>query len=96
MFAVWPRSAYQGEGELVTFHGRSFCPKCGSHVVHITDEEAEIMLGSFDEGPSDLIPQYELWTPRREKWMQELPWADQFKGDRNDAGGDWRQPVREE
>ena len=83
MFGVWDRAAYEGSGELATYSGRSFCPTCGSRVVHLSDAEAEVMLGSLDEAPTDLIPSYELWTPRRERWMHPLPWADQFQRDRN-------------
>jgi hypothetical protein len=92
MFGVWERSAYEGTGELATFEGRSFCPTCGCRVVHLRDTEAEIMLGSLDDPPTDIVPNYELWTPRREPWLQALPWADQFQKDRTDEGGSWRQP----
>src|SRR5688500_5416855 len=68
-FAVWPRSAYEGRGALATYDGRSFCPKCGSRVVHLRDDEAEIMVGALDEAPGDLMPQYEVWIPRRERWL---------------------------
>jgi hypothetical protein len=81
-FAVWPRSAYQGTGELATHEGRSFCPVCGSRVVHLRSDEAEIMVGAFDNPPIDLVPRYEIWTPRREQWMHALPWAEQHEADR--------------
>lgn len=93
-FAVWPRSAYSGSGELRTFNGRSFCPTCGSRVVSLRDDEAEIMIGSLDAASSDLIPSYELWTPRREGWLHDLPWTDQFEGDLTDEGGNWREARR--
>ncbi|PBC09662.1 aldehyde-activating protein [Mesorhizobium sp. WSM3859] len=93
-FAVWPRSAYQGTGKLGTFKGRSFCPMCGSRVVSLRDDEAEIMVGSLDTAPSDLIPSYELWTPRREGWLHNLPWADQYEADRSDEPRNWRQARR--
>jgi hypothetical protein len=95
IFGVWPRNAYQGTGEVNAHQGRSFCPCCGSRVVSLRDDEAEIMLGSLDDAPGDLIPQYELWVKRRENWLHNLPWADQFAEDRIDEGGDWRQPRRE-
>jgi hypothetical protein len=79
MFAIWPREAFEGKGQLATFDGRSFCPRCGSRTANLTGSEAEIMVGSFDDPPSDLAPQYELWTPRREAWLHTLPWADQFE-----------------
>jgi hypothetical protein len=90
-FAVWPRSAYRGTGELGTYNGRSFCRTCGSRVANLRHDEAEIMIGSLDMAPTELIPSYELWTPRREGWLHNLPWADQFEGDRIDEGGNWRE-----
>lgn len=88
MFGIWRRDAYDGKGEMSIYNGRSFCPKCGSHVVHLSENEAEVMIGSLDQVPSDLAPEYELWTPRREIWLHALPWASQFTGDRDqDLGG---------
>ncbi len=84
-FAVWPRSAYEGTGEFGAFAGRSFCPVCGSRVASLRDDEAEIALGSLDQAPSDLIPSYELWIGRREEWLLNLPWAEQFAHDRQPA-----------
>ncbi len=82
-FAVWPRSAYAGTGELASFTERSFCPKCGSRIGWIADEGVEIALGALDQAPSDLAPDYELWVLRREEWMLSLPWAKQHKQDRD-------------
>jgi hypothetical protein len=81
-FAVWPRQAFSHTGELATFQGRSFCPACGSRVAHLRNDEAEIMVGTLDDGPSDLIPSYELWVGRREPWLLSCAWATQFSGDR--------------
>lgn len=81
-YAIWPRAAFNGEGETASHKGRDFCPACGSRLYSLTDTEAEIMLGTLDEAPTDQVPQYELWTPRREPWLHALPWADQFRGDR--------------
>ncbi len=91
-FAVWPRSAYSASGETSTYHGRSFCPACGSHVASIAGDEAEVSIGTLDDAPGDLAPQYELWVHRREGWLHALPWADQFDRDRNDqaaTGGNY-------
>jgi len=87
-FGVWPRLAYEGSGELTTFGGRSFCPNCGSRVASLRDDEAEIMLGSLDIAPGDFIPGYELWIHRREPWLMDLPWADQFEHDREPPPND--------
>ena len=80
-FGVWERASYEGRGELATFQGRSFCPVCGSRVVLLRQAEAEIMLGTLDEAPTDLIPTYEIWTPRREHWLMGLHWCEQFDRD---------------
>jgi hypothetical protein len=81
-FGVWPRSAYEGTGELRTFEGRSFCPDCGFRVASLRDDEAELMLGALDLVPSDIIPDYELWIGRRETWLMDLQWAEQCQHDR--------------
>lgn len=52
------------------------------------------MVGSLDTVPSELIPEYELWTPRREAWLHNLPWADQFEGDHTNDGSNWREARR--
>ncbi len=77
-----PRRAYAGTGELGTFYGRSFCPKCGSRVVNMSEEEAEIMIGSLNEAPSTLLPRYELWIDPREHWLAPVPGIEQHAHDR--------------
>lgn len=87
-FAVWPASAFQCTDELKTFANRSFCPACGGHIAWLRNDEAEILLGSLDDAPTEIVPEYELWVSRREGWVHALPWADQFEGDRdNSASG---------
>ncbi|MEO0495784.1 MAG: GFA family protein [Pseudomonadota bacterium] len=73
--------------EQVTFDGetrshpdhedRAFCPKCGSSVFAVTGSEVELHLGSYDE-TGIFTPQYELWTKRREPWLQPIAGARQF------------------
>lgn len=82
-FAIWPRDASVWTGELKTYGTRGFCPTCGSRVAYLFDDEAEIMLGTLDDGPSDLVPEYELWIPRREPWLKPIEGAHQFNRDRN-------------
>ena len=55
---------------------------CGGRVTYVSDDEAEVMIGSLDVAPTDLTPQYELWVPRREGWLLPLPAAMQFDRDR--------------
>jgi hypothetical protein len=93
-FAVWPRPAFEMTGRIGTYQGRSFCVNCGSRLFSLRPDEAEIMIGSLEEAPSDLIPTYELWVPRREEWLPEMPWTDLFEKDRTDGPGDWRQASR--
>jgi hypothetical protein len=93
-FAIWPRRALDATGQVATFEGRSFCAICGSRLFSLRPDEAEIMVGALDSAPTDLVPTYEVWVRRREQWLQQMPWADQFEEDRTDAEGDWRQPIR--
>lgn len=81
-YAVWPVSTLEQTGQVNTYGKRSFCVTCGSRVTFVSDDEAEVMLGSLDMVPSDLTPQYELWTGRRENWLHPLPEAQQFDHDR--------------
>ncbi len=85
-FAVWPAEAFESTGAMKTYAERSFCPECGSRLAWLRNDEAEIMLGSLDQAPGDLIPDYELWVWRREDWLGALPWADQYREDRTSAG----------
>ena len=93
-FAIWPRTAFRSAAIVATFKGRSFCPTCGSRVFSLSPGEAEIMVGSLDDAPSGLIPEYELWTPRREAWLHGLPWASQHSGDRVEPASGATVPVR--
>jgi hypothetical protein len=81
-FAIWPRSAFRSSGEFKTWEGRSFCPECGSRLFALGDEEVEVKIGTLDDAPTELTPQYELWVWRREHWLNPLPGARQFRGDR--------------
>lgn len=94
-FAVWPLQAFNSSGAASVFEGRSFCPRCGSRVFSLRNDEAEVMAGSLDAAPGDLVPAYEIWVPRREEWLLKLPWADQYAEDRTSAGGTWREPLSE-
>lgn len=82
-FAVWPLEAFEQQtGYTNSYGGRSFCTTCGSHVASLRDDEAEVMIGSLDDAPTDLAPQYELWIGRREHWLNALPGVAQFDKDR--------------
>jgi hypothetical protein len=83
-FAIWPLTSFNAEGVTSSYQGRCFCTSCGSRVFALnqSEAEAEIMVGTLDEAPSDQIPQYELWVRRREPWLDALEGAEQFQGDR--------------
>ncbi|CAM5373084.1 hypothetical protein MAUB1S_06389 [Mycolicibacterium aubagnense] len=81
-YGIWPLAAFKCEGQTSAYKDRSFCPTCGGQVFALSDTEAEIMAGTLDEAPSGLVPQYELWIPRREPWLHALPGTDQFQGNR--------------
>ena len=51
------------------------------------------MIGSLDEAPTDLRPEYELWIRRRENWVLPLPWASQFDGDRDTSAKSGPKPA---
>jgi hypothetical protein len=87
-FCVWNRSQVSVTGEtrswINTTDRRHFCPACGSSLfgTYDTDEEVEVRLGCFDEVPTDLVPEYELWTPRREHWLPPIEGTAQHGGNR--------------
>lgn len=81
-YGIWPRSAFRSSGEVRTWEGRSFCPECGGHIFALGDDEVEIKLGSLEDAPTTLTPQYELWIGRREHWLRPIEGARQFAHDR--------------
>jgi hypothetical protein len=80
-YGIWPSSQVQIRGTVAVHAGRSFCPCCGSHVVHVGPHTVTVLLGTLDEAPNDLMPQRELWTIRREPWAAPVPGAMQFERD---------------
>jgi len=81
-FGVWPRRAFSCTGSFSTYEGRSFCSACGSRFFNLTDEQAELRMGSLDMAPIDLKPTYEIWVKRRELWLHPVHGLDQFEEDR--------------
>jgi hypothetical protein len=87
-FAVWDASQMSVTGETKSWTAatdhRHFCPVCGSSLfgTHDKNGEVEVRLGIFDGAPSNLVPDYELWTPRREHWQQPVAEAAQHLGNR--------------
>jgi hypothetical protein len=87
-FAVWPSDQVSVTGETgswrQTTDNRHFCVTCGSSVFGLIDgvNEVEIRVGSFDDAPMDFTLAYELWTPRRERWLDPVDGAEQHVGNR--------------
>ena len=86
--AIWRVNDVTIQGHTASWKdwtdARHFCPSCGSALFGVSDGtgEIEIRLGAFDDVPTDLAPTYELWVPRRERWLLALQDAEQFTGNR--------------
>lgn len=70
--AIFPATAVTVVGDIGSYAGRCFCPRCGSSVFSRSGDEIEINLGSLD-APNQFEPTYELWTTRREPWLPAFP-----------------------
>ena len=81
-FAIWPADQFEQTGETAEFSGRRFCPQCGSRMFSVDDREAEVKVGILSEAPSPLVPGYELWIKRRERWLRPVEGAEQYEEDR--------------
>ena len=82
--AVFPQVAVTIKGETGNYNGRHFCPHCGSSVYAHTDDEIEVHLGTLDN-PDQLMPNYEIWTHRRETWLPTFPLKKRYDRDRETA-----------
>ncbi|MCF3932999.1 GFA family protein [Acuticoccus sp. M5D2P5] len=90
--AIFPHDAVSVEGETVAYHGRHFCPRCGSSVFARSGDEIEVHLGTLDE-PDRLMPTYESWTIRRETWLPAFPLAHHYERDREGDGRAEEAPI---
>lgn len=87
-YAVWPKGRVRITGETgcwqVRAGGDRFCRTCGASLFTWSDGETEIevKLGTLDGPPAGLWPAYELWTVRREPWLEPLEGAGQWPRDR--------------
>lgn len=86
-FGVWRREHIIITGETGSWSsppgsgGRHFCRSCGSSLFSGRDDEVEFRLGTLDNPPVGLMPKYEVWTIRREPWIEKIGRADQFDRD---------------
>ena len=80
-YADWHPEAFSHTGDIATYDGRSFCPKCGSRLFSRSETQVEIYLGTLDETPSDVAPLVEGWIIRREHWLPALGGLPQYEGD---------------
>ena len=81
VYAQWPAEAFAISGEVSSYDGRGFCPRCGSRLVDTADRDetlVEIRVGSLDDAPTDLKPDDEIWVKRRESWIPPVEGAAQY------------------
>ena len=83
VYAQWPVAAFELSGELATYDGRSFCPRCGSRLVCLDASGVEIRIGSLDDAPFELRPEAEIWVERRESWLPPVDGASQHAENRH-------------
>src|SRR4029453_11680497 len=72
VYAHWPVEAFEMSGEISSYDGRGFCPRCGSRLLDTSnpgDTFVEIRIGSFEDRPFELKPADEIWVKRRESWI---------------------------
>jgi hypothetical protein len=80
VYALWPVDAFEMSGEIASYDGRGFCPRCGSRVIDTTERSdalIEIRIGSLDDAPFQLKPEHEVWVKRRESWIPPVEGAAQ-------------------
>ena len=85
MYAQWPVDAFEMSGTIATYHGRGFCPRCGSRLLNPAepgDSLVEIRLGTLDDARFDLTPEAEIWVKRREPWIPPVEGAAQHDENR--------------
>jgi hypothetical protein len=82
--AIYPEDAVTITGAACHYRDRSFCPTCGSPVYARIGDEIGINLGALD-APDQFRPTYELWTIRREGWLDPAEGARQFPKNRGDG-----------
>ena len=79
--AIFPAASVSIEGETGEYHGRHFCPRCGSSIFARSGDEVEVHLGTLD-AKDQFTPTYELWTVRREASLPPQTLLRQYERDR--------------
>jgi hypothetical protein len=82
VYALWPAEAVELRGEISSYDGRGFCPRCGSRLIDTADPDrtlVEIRIGSLDDAPFELKPVDETWVKRRESWIPPVDGAVQHE-----------------
>lgn len=82
--AIFPKSKVTVHGKTSEYSSRHFCPRCGSSIYSLTNNEIEVNLGCLD-APNQLVPTYELWTIRRETWLPPFPTKKHYIYDRENS-----------
>ena len=85
IYGQWPIDAFESTGEIASYHGRGFCPRCGSRLLDPPgpgDTLVEIRIGSLDDAPFGLKPEAEVWVKRREPWLASVDGASQHDENR--------------
>ena len=80
-YADWLPEKFSFTGDVQTFDGRSFCPKCGSRLFSLRADQSEVYLGTLDDAPGGIAPAVEGWVRRREHWLPALPGVSQYRED---------------
>ena len=81
MYAQWPLDVFEMSGELASYDGRGFSPRCGTRLLNPPDPGdrlIEIRIGSLDDAPFELVPEHEIWVKRRESWIPPVEGAAQY------------------
>jgi hypothetical protein len=86
VYAQWPVEQLEVSGEIVSYEGRGFCPRCGSRLLNppeTGDGLVEVRIGTLDDAPFGLKPEAEVWVKRREPWISPVEGAAQHDENRH-------------
>src|SRR5690349_25086335 len=67
-YADWRPEQFEFTGEVETYRGRSFCPRCGSRLFSRNARQVEKYHGILDSVQSGITPIDEDWIIGREPW----------------------------